>query len=57
MKTLINLSLRLSLVFLTACTYSINMVHTQGTATDVVDETQRADPDIQADLTVPVSLK
>ncbi len=57
MKTLLNLSLRLSLVFLTACTYSINMVHTQGTATDVVDETQRADPDIQTDLTVPVSLK
>jgi len=57
MKTLLNISLRLSLIFLTACTYSITMVHTEGTATDVVDETQRADPDIKTDLTVPVSLK
>lgn len=28
---------------LNSCTYSINMVHTEGQASDVVDETQRAD--------------
>lgn len=25
---------------LTSCTYSINLVHTEGHATDIVDETQ-----------------
>jgi len=38
---------------LCACTYSINMVHTQGLASDVIDETQSADPDIKADVSVP----
>lgn len=27
-----------SLMILSSCTYSINMIHTEGTATDVVDE-------------------
>ncbi len=31
-------------VLLTACTYSITMVHTQGQATDVVDETATNTP-------------
>lgn len=30
--------------FLTGCTYSITMVHTVGTATDVVDETATNTP-------------
>jgi hypothetical protein len=38
---------------LVSCTYSITMVHTEGQATDVVDETQRADPDVQTDLSIP----
>ncbi len=38
---------------LNSCTYSITMVHTEGVATDVVDETQRADPDIKADVSIP----
>ena len=29
---------------LTACTYTINMVHTEGSATDVVDDTTTATP-------------
>lgn len=29
---------------LASCTYSITMVHTEGTATDVVDETSSATP-------------
>lgn len=43
-----------SLLFiLTGCTYSINMVHTQGEASDVVDENQRADADVKPNLTIP----
>jgi hypothetical protein len=41
------------LFLLTACTYSINQVHTEGTATDVVDENQTASPDISPNLQVP----
>lgn len=40
-------------MFLTACTYSINMVHTEGMATDVVDET--ATPTATTDISVPIS--
>jgi hypothetical protein len=32
------------MLLLTSCTYSITMVHTEGTATDVVDETATATP-------------
>lgn len=38
---------------LNGCTYSINMVHTEGVASDVVDETQRADADVRPSLTIP----
>lgn len=39
---------------LTGCTYSINMVHTEGSASDVVDETQSAHPNIVPTLNIPV---
>lgn len=39
---------------LTSCTYSITMVHTQGQATDVVDETSSATP--TTSVSVPVNL-
>ncbi len=42
------------MAILSGCTYSINMVHTQGIADDVVDETQSAKPDIQAHLSGPL---
>jgi len=35
------------------CTYSINMIHSEGTATDLIDENQTAEPDIS----VPVDLR
>lgn len=38
---------------MTSCTYSINLVHTQGTASDVVDETQSAEPDIKTEISIP----
>lgn len=40
-------------VLLTACTYSITMVHTEGTAEDVVDETSTNTPNISPNLVVP----
>ena len=39
-----------ALVLLSACTYSIVMNHTQGEASDLVDETQGASPTIKADV-------
>ncbi len=44
----------LGIAFLaTACTYSINQVHTEGSASDVIDETQEASPDISPTVSVP----
>lgn len=39
---------------LTACTYSITMVHTEGTATDVVDETATNTPSTSVTPTVSI---
>lgn len=39
---------------LSGCNYTINLIHTQGTADDVVDETQTSEPDIKTDLTIPL---
>lgn len=39
---------------LTACTYSITMVHTQGEATDVVDETASNTPTTSVTPTVSI---
>lgn len=41
------------MILLSSCTYSINMVHTQGKASDVVDETQSNQPDISPTLDLP----
>ena len=38
-------------LILTACTYSITMVHTQGDAKDVVDETQSNTPHVSPTIT------
>ena len=37
-----------------SCTYSITMIHTEGTASDVVDEEQDANADIKPDVSLPV---
>lgn len=41
-------------LLLNSCTYSVNMVHSEGTATDVIDENQEAKPDVN--ISVPASL-
>ncbi len=44
--------LRFSLFLsLTGCTYSITQVHTEGTANDVVDETQSNTPNVSPTVT------
>jgi ABC-type lipoprotein release transport system permease subunit len=44
----------LGMVCLTGCTYSITMVHTEGTATDVVDETATNTPSTSITPTVSI---
>ncbi len=52
----ISVCLFLLAYFLFSCTYSINMVHTEGSASDVVDEEQTATPDISPTLSIPASV-
>ena len=42
-------------VYLTGCTYSITMVHTEGTASDVVDETATNSTDVSPDIKLPMT--
>ena len=39
---------------LSSCTYSVNQVHTEGTATDVIDEDQKATSDVSPNLAAPL---
>ncbi len=39
---------------MSSCTYSINMVHTHGSASDVVDDTESNTPNIAPVLTIPL---
>lgn len=55
MKNSLFLSFIYSTLALTSCTYSITMVHTEGTATDVVDETATNQP--STSVTVPITPK
>ena len=41
------------LLFLSSCTYSITQVHTEGTATDVVDETATNTPNVSPTVSIP----
>lgn len=42
------------MLLLCGCTYSVVMNHTEGTASDLVDETQDASPDVKTDLSIPL---
>lgn len=52
MKILI---LPLSLL-LCSCTFNVSQAHTQGTATDVIDDTASNQPDVSPTLSVPASV-
>lgn len=53
MRKLISLAM-LSVLF--GCTYSITQVHTEGQASDVVDDTQTNDADVSPTLSIPASV-
>jgi hypothetical protein len=42
-------------LMLNSCTFNMSMAHTQGTATDVIDDTASNTPNIAPTVTVPVS--
>lgn len=42
-------------VAISSCTYSITMVHTEGTASDVVDETATNSPNVSPDIKIPIT--
>ncbi len=50
---MIKYSLFYLLTLLSGCTYSINMVHTEGMANDVVDEEQQASPVVSPNVRLP----
>lgn len=39
---------------LASCTYNVSMAHTQGTATDTIDDTMSNRPDVSPEISVPV---
>lgn len=39
----------------TGCTLSVTMVHTEGVAEDVVDETQTTSPNIEPEISIPLA--
>jgi hypothetical protein len=41
---------------LSSCTYSITMVHTEGTASDVVDEQQTPSTNVSPNVSLPTSV-
>jgi len=43
----------LAMLALSGCTYSITMVHTEGTATDVVDETSSPTSSVTPNVNIP----
>ena len=43
------------LSLLASCTYSVIMNHTEGTATDMVDENQTASPQTSATANIPAA--
>jgi len=43
-------------IILSSCTVSVSLVHTEGTASDVVDSTPTTSTEAQAEATVPASI-
>lgn len=44
-----------ALLMLTSCTFSVNQIHTQGQATDTLDETQTSQPTVTPTVNIPLS--
>jgi hypothetical protein len=41
-------------LILNSCTYSVNLIHSEGQATDLIDENQKADADVRPNLNIPI---
>ena len=41
------------ILFLSGCTYSVNLIHSSGSASDMIDETQSPKADVSVPITVP----
>ncbi len=42
------------MILLGSCTYSVSVMHTEGQASDMIDENQTASPDVSPTLNIPV---
>lgn len=40
---------------MTGCTYNISMAHTEGSATDVIDDTQSNTPNVSPTVSIPAA--
>ena len=47
----------LAFLALTSCTISISQIHTEGEASDVIDENQKADADVSPTFSLPNFVK
>lgn len=43
-------------LFFNSCTYNVSMAHTEGTAEDVIDDTQSNTPNVSPNLSIPASV-
>lgn len=41
--------------FLSACTFNVSMAHTQGTATDTIDDTASNTPNVSPVVNIPIT--
>lgn len=41
------------LFFFNSCTYNVSLVHTHGSAEDIIDSNQSAEPTISPELSIP----
>jgi hypothetical protein len=55
MKKLFVLTSTLLAFCLTGCTYNVSMAHTEGMATDTIDDTASNTPNIAPTVTVPLT--
>ena len=44
----------LAITFMSSCTYTISMAHTEGVASDTIDDTSTPTADVDASLSVPM---
>lgn len=50
------LTIPICAMIFSACTYNVSMVHTEGTASDVIDETTSNEPNVSPNISIPSPL-